>query len=205
MLARVTLVWLALLLTSASLPAQQFSLEAWHEGKVVLMTGDTVPGMIKYDLENELVQVGGGGVIQTYGARKILYFEFVDALTEAYRVFYALPFWIRPNYKAPLLFEVVYEGKMSLLSREYLVVESNTTYDIYNNPIYLGTTTRLVYDYYFLYQDGRIVGYRKKRKDLWKVIFKKHSSDMKKYIKENKLKADRRADLVRMVAHYNSL
>ena len=205
MAKKACFIFLASSLSFGFTKAQEFSMDMWHEGRVILMLEDTIPGSLQYDLDNDLIQIAGEGVIKTYSSRKILCFEFVDALTESFRVFYALPYRVRPNYKAPVIFEIVCEGRLTLLSREHLVVEANTTYDIYNNPVYLGTTTKLAYDYYFLYQTGEIVPYYKKKKLLWKEIFRDYGSEMKQYIKENKLKSDRKADIVKMVIHYNSL
>lgn len=116
---------------SFSAISQDFPSERWHKGKLVLLSEDTIVGKIKYDLQNDLLQVNVRNVLQTYSSRKILYFEIFDETIESYRHFYALPYNVQANYKVPLLFEVLYEGKLSLLCREEIVTESVPQYNSY--------------------------------------------------------------------------
>ena len=37
--------------------AQDFPSELWHKGKIVLLSEDTIIGKIKYDLQNDVIQV----------------------------------------------------------------------------------------------------------------------------------------------------
>ena len=103
---------------------QDFPSELWHKGKVVLLSEDTIFGKVKYDLQNDAIQINVRNVLQTYSARKILYFEIFDETIDSYRHFYALPYNVQKNYEIPLLFEVLYEGQLSLLCREEVVTES---------------------------------------------------------------------------------
>jgi hypothetical protein len=43
-------------LISITASAQQFAFELWHEGKLILDSGDTLKGKIKYDLQSDLIQ-----------------------------------------------------------------------------------------------------------------------------------------------------
>src|SRR5688572_5875737 len=102
-----------------SISAQQFPSDLWHEGKIVLLEGDTLRGKIKYDLQQDLVQYGVANTRTTaFSARKVLYFEIFDTSVRRYRQFYALPFTTTSGYKSPVFFELLEEGKMTLLSRE---------------------------------------------------------------------------------------
>lgn len=194
---------------SFSAISQDFPSERWHKGKLVLLSEDTIVGKIKYDLQNDLLQVNVRNVLQTYSSRKILYFEIFDETIESYRHFYALPYNVQANYKVPLLFEVLYEGKLSLLCREEIVTESVPQYNSYpyssygNNP-YNQSRSRLSYKYYFLDEKGSIQNYNMKKSELMS-FFKKHNQQVKQYIKKNKLKHDKMRDLVRVTAYYNAL
>lgn len=184
-------------------PAQTFPSEVWHEGKVVLIEGDTLVGQVKYNLETDLVQfTRDRRTIKTFTARKLLFFEIFDSLSNTYRQFYALPYSIRNNYKAPVIFEVHLQGtELSMLSREKI------EHQVSNYPYSMsGTYSRmvLVYTYYLLKPDGSISQVTSKKKDLiW--IMNKKSGEMKKFIKANRIRPDRRADLIKAVAYYNSL
>lgn len=183
--------------------AQTFPSEVWHEGKVVLLEGDTLKGQVKYNLETDLVQFSHDQkTIKTYTARKLFFFEIFDKLSNQYRQFYVLPYGIKNNYKAPVIFEVLLQGKeLSVLSRE------SVEYQVSNYPYSMaGSYTRmvLVYTYYFLKPDGTIIQYSGKKKDLTWIMSKK-SGEIKKFIKANKIRTDKRVDLLNTVAYYNSL
>jgi hypothetical protein len=190
--------------------SQDFPSEMWHKGKLVLLSEDTIVGRIKYDLQNDAVQINVRNVLQTYSARKILYFEIFDETIESYRHFYALPYNVQRNYQVPLLFEVLYEGHLSLLCREEIVTESVPQHNYYpysyygNSPYYNQSRARLNYKYYFLDEQGGIQDYRMKKSELMK-FFKKYQPQVKQYIKKNNLKHDRMRDLVRVTAYYNAL
>lgn len=46
--------------------SQEFPSEMWHNGKVVLLSEDTITGQLKYDFQNDLVQVNVQNILQTY-------------------------------------------------------------------------------------------------------------------------------------------
>jgi hypothetical protein len=184
--------------------AQGFPSDYWHDGKLVLMSEDTLRGALKYDMESDLVQINTGGQIQAFSSRKILYFEIFDEGVRGYRSFFALPYKVKPNYSIPILFELLYEGEITLLCREVIVQENIPQYDYYGRGMFSHSRQRLMYEYYFLTEKGKIVQYQMKKRELLDIM-KKRSSEVKQYMKKNKLRYDRRADLVRITAFYNSL
>jgi hypothetical protein len=189
--------------------AQEFPSELWHQGVLVTTNGDTIKGEIKYNLQNDAVQINTGRAIQTFGPRKIHYFEIFDKTIDSYRHFYALPYQVQENYEVPLLFEVLYEGQLSLLCREEVVTETIPTYDPYPYTYYGRTPynqarARLKYQYYFVDKKSGIQNYNLKKSELY-TFFKKHQKEVKKYIKKNNLKHNRMRDLVRVTAYYNAL
>lgn len=181
--------------------AQQFPSDLWHEGKIVLLEGDTLRGSVKYDLQQDLVQYGVANQRTTaYSARKVLFFEIFDTSVRKYRQFFALPFTTTAGYKAPVFFELLEEGKMTLLSRE------SVEYRTYNSPYYMGSYSRLVlvYKYFFLDEGGNISEFTGNKNDLLNLMDKK-SEEVEKYIKANKLRYDDKYDFAKIVAYYNSL
>lgn len=186
--------------TSAS--AQQWPFELWHEGKIVLLEGDTLKGLVKYDLQQDLVQYSiNDKKTEAFTARKVLFFEIFDQTVRRYRQFFALPFTTPSQYKAPVFFELLEEGKMTLLARESL------EYRTYNSMYYMGAAYSrqvLVYKYFFLGETGEIVEFNGNKNDLLDLMGKK-SEDVEKYVKANRLKYDDKYDLAKIVAYYNSL
>ncbi|MDQ3395709.1 MAG: hypothetical protein M3512_16605 [Bacteroidota bacterium] len=197
------LLFIVFLFATFSLEAQVFPSQVWHEGKVVLLDGETLKGLVKYDLDNDLVQINSNNRVQTYSSRKILKFEIFDEGFNAYRLFYALPYKVKPNYETPILFEILYEGPLSLLCREFIVQENMPQYGYY--PRFGGMSRmRLSYEYYFLKENGEIDLYVPKKTNLLHVM-RKRSSEIKSYMKKNRLRYDRREDLAKTTAYYNSL
>ncbi|HEX6227270.1 MAG TPA: hypothetical protein VFZ52_22795 [Chryseolinea sp.] len=181
--------------------AQQFPSDLWHEGKIVLLEGDTLKGNVKYDLQQDLVQYGIADQRTTaFSARKVLFFEIYDNSVRKYRQFFALPFTTTAGYRAPVFFELLEEGKMTLLSRE------SVEYRTYSSPYYMGSYSRLVlvYKYYFLDEKGNILEFTGNKNDLLNLMNKK-SDEVEKYIKANKLRYDDKYDFAKIVAYYNSL
>ena len=199
-LASLTAVILFLILT-LRVEAQKFPSDLWHDGRIVLLEGDTLRGSIKYDLQQDLVQYGVANQrTAAFSARKVLFFEIFDTSVRRYRQFFALPFSTTSGYKAPVFFELLEEGKMTLLSRE------SVEYRTYNSPYYMGSYSRLVlvYKYFFLDENGNITEFTGNKNDLLNLMNKK-ADEVEKYIKANKLRYDDKYDFARIVAYYNSL
>jgi hypothetical protein len=178
--------------------AQQFSFELWHEGKAVLESGDTLRGILKYeqsqDYKGDLLQVKMRGQLQSYSPRKILFFEIFDSSAKRYRQFYSLPYSENNTYKSPVFFELLCEGKITVLYREKL--EYRTTSSPY---AYYGTTTRLVLVnvYYLLKPDGTISD--------WLRLMDGREKEVKGFAKDNRLEFDNKYELARIIEYYNSI
>jgi hypothetical protein len=198
---RGLLVIIVLLVVGASAHAQQFPFEYWHEGKVVLESGDTLKGLIKYDLQTDLIQVQYNKKAESYTARKVIFCEIFDATARSYRQFYSLPFALNGTYKAPVFFELLCEGKLTILVRE--AIEYRTYNSMY---FYGGTYTRLVlvYKYYLLKENGNIEPLTG-RKSEWLDLMGGWADDVQKFAKANRLDFDNRYELERILDHYNSL
>lgn len=185
---------------------QQFPSEIWHEGKVVLTNDQTHKGLIKYNLEGDLIQLNQNNMLRAFSSKKILYFEIFDEAVESYRQFYSLPYQVSEDYETPILFEVLYEGSsLTLLAREMIATESVAPYNsYYGRSSYYYSRHKLVYQYYFLDDTGRITWYSNKKRDLVRIM-SKQSDQIKKFIGSNNLNVDRRRDLERITAYYNTL
>ncbi|MDH5368275.1 MAG: hypothetical protein OEW67_14945 [Cyclobacteriaceae bacterium] len=180
----------------------QFPSELWHDGKVVLLDGDTLKGSVKYDLERGIIQLNDTKTIEAYTARKVLYFNIFDKTVNRYRQFYAIPYNVAIDYKTPVFFEVLYEGKLTLLGREYITTQTTS----YGPSIGSGSYSRqvLMYRYYFLDANGSIILYGKHKKELL-AYMRKFNTEINEYIKKNRLHYDDKADLIHIVRYYNTL
>lgn len=181
--------------------AQHWPFELWHEGKIALASGDTLKGLVKYDLTQDLVQYTfRDQKAEVFTARKVLFFEIFEEAIHKYRRFYALPFTTPNGYRSTIFFELLEEGKMTLLAREFLQYKS------YSSPYFVGSYSRLVldYKYFFLKEDATIEEFVGNKNDLLDLMGNK-AEEVEKYIKANRLKVDDKQDLTRIVDYYNSL
>lgn len=192
----------ALLICGANTFAQTWPFELWHEGKIVLVQGDTLTGLVKYDLAQDLVQhASKDKVAEVYSARKVTFFEIYDTTVPKYRQFFTLPFATTGAYKAPIFFELLADGKMTLLAREFLETKLVSS-AYYYGPSY--SKTVLSHRYFFLNEDGSIQEFTGKKNDLLD-LFGKKSKEVEKYIKTNKLRFGEKEDMAKIVSFYNSL
>jgi len=170
---------------------------------MILDSGDTLRGHIKYDLQNDLIQYQPqlGGKLESYTARKILFFEIFDNTVKRYRIFYSLPFTTAGQYKAPVFFELLEEGKLTVLSRESLEYRTSSS-----SFYYYGTYTRLVLinKYFLLKENGNIEEYRGKKND-WYELMRGKEDEVQKYVKTNHLNLDDKYELATALNYYNSL
>jgi len=189
---------LVVLLPSTSL-AQVFSFDLWHEGKIVLESGDTIRGTIKYDLQ-DLLQVKHNNRLESYSARKALYFEIFDSVYKRYRHFYSLPFSTSGGYKTPTFFELLSEGKITVLSREKIELRNTASPYFYG-----GYSSRMVLVnlYYLLKENGNIEGFSSKKND-WYDLMGNQQNEIHNYVKENKLDFDKKYQLKQIIDYYNS-
>jgi hypothetical protein len=198
---KIRLTLLMMVLSAQLSCAQQWPFEMWHDGKIVLETGDTLRGQVKYDIQQDLVQFNDQqGVTEAFTPRKVLYFEIFDQTINRYRNFYALPYAAAGSYRTLIFFSLLVEGKMTLLSREAL------EYRTFSSPFYYGSYTRLVlvYKYFLMEENGMIKEFTGKKGDLLSLMGRK-ADEVDRYIKSNRLKIEDRFDFARAVAYYNSL
>ena len=180
--------------------AQQWPFEKWHDGKVVLATNDTLRGLVKYDLQQNVIQFAKGeSKIETFAARKTLFFEIFDTAVHLYRRFYVLPFANNTGYEAPIFFELLTEGKLTLLSREALELRT------YSSPYYMGTFSRQVLvDRFFFLDDKGIKPFTGNKKDFLRLTGRSEGA-INDFIKSNRLDIDNKYDFAKVVGYYNSL
>jgi hypothetical protein len=179
--------------------AQIWPFELWHEGKLVLVSGDTLKGLLKYDMQQDLVQyaITNNAAPEAFTARKVLFFEIFDTSYNIYRRFFALPYSSTPGYKTPVFFELLEEGKLTLLAREFLEYRSS-------GSMYITGRMVLSHKYFFMKENGDIEEFSGTKNDLFDMMGK-HSDKVEKFIRANRLRFEYREDFTRIIDYYNSL
>ncbi|MBK6264883.1 hypothetical protein JKA74_07530 [Marivirga sp. S37H4] len=186
--------------------AQNLPNELWHPGKIVLDEGDTLSGQIQYDFKTNLVQLAVDNKIKTFSSQQVLFLSFHCQFFKRFRYFYSIPYRLKGSMNVPVFFEILAEGRLTLMAREYVVIENMNRY---GNPMYrpmgsVGSREILTYDYYFLTDSGDLNLYLEKKKDLL-PYFGRYEDAMVRYIKKQRLKVDRQQDLVKIINYYNDL
>lgn len=197
---RIVWIFFLVLLTS-TVYSQRFPSDFWHEGKMVLEDGDTLRGNIKYDLQNDLLQLESNNRLESFTARKVLFFEIFDKTIKRYRQFYSLPYTTSGQYKAPVFFELLSEGKITLLCREALEYRNYPS-----SFYYYGSTTRLVLvnKFFLLKDNGTIEPFIGRKSDLIYLLGNK-GEPVEKYMKTNRLNVDDKYEFAQIISYYNSL
>jgi len=186
--------------------AQDLPQEMWHPGYVVLDSEDTLRGQLQYDFESNLVQFTDSKTVQTFTSQNILFFTFHCQYFKRVRSVYSIPYELKGRLKTPVFFEILEEGQITLMAREYVVIENNNRFGspMYRGSQAFGNREILTYDYFLLTGDGVIHRFSEKKKDLY-PFFGRFEEAMKDYIKERRLKPDRQRDLVTIFNYYNGL
>ena len=201
--------------------AQNFSADLWHQGELRLNDNSYVKGQVKYDLEHDAVRIKRNGKIETYAAQQVASFRIVDARTKAFRNFFTLPYANKTGHKRPKLFEVIVEGKATLLAREFITTISNSRNNVnrrglgnnrfgngvgnsgLRNPA-LGTRQILAHKMFIVNLDGNIREVTARKRDLF-YILKGHDTELKKFIKKRNLKLSKVRDMAHIVGHFNGI
>ncbi len=201
----------------AAFAQNQFPSQVWHKGNIFMADGRSVSGMVKYDLENNIVQLQDQA-IETFTASNVSNFEIYDEIYGGIRRFYSLPFSLNNDYETPVFFEVLTEGDdIALLCREYVATDSRNM-GAYGpmgmgmggmgmNPFMMGPQGRfgyrLAFNYYF-FKNGKIQRYSLKKKDLFAML-PGYDDEISLFMRKNRLDHDKRGDLLRITAYYNEL
>ena len=192
--------------------AQQFPSDLWHPGLLVTNQGDSIKGNLKYDFENQSIQLDDGETLKAFNVNNLFFFEIYDETIKDHRQFYSLMYEVGYEYSIPVLFEMVINGKLSLLLRERIVSESTQSsfpsYYAYsmmprfsNN---IGYVNKIKYDYFFLDNEGNIIKFKGKKKELYNLMNDQYQK-VKSYISNNKINLKRMRDLARGGSFYNQI
>jgi hypothetical protein len=204
-----TIVLLTFLLGSANAQGNQFPSQVWHKGQIVSENGQLHEGLVKYDLENNVVQFQDVG-IKTFGASNVRQFEIFDEVYGGIRTFYTLPYSSTGDYETPTFFEILTEGdQIVLLCREQVVIDNRGMgmgMGMGMNPLWgppMGGAYKLSFNYYFI-KDGRLQRYSLKKKELLDILGDR-SDEIQLFMRKNRLSHDKRGDLLRITAYYNQI
>lgn len=174
-------------------------------GAILTKDGDTLRTEFSFNLQNDMVQVREQNRIRTFSARQIKYFYFIEPNTEKSRFFFSLQFSERQGYRADMFFELLQEGEsISLLGREYVIMESIPMQDPFTGMGRVVSRPRLVYEHYLRPSGGAVVKFQGRKKDFLKLGHP-HEKELESFIKERKINLNKTLQLMEAVAFLNEL
>jgi hypothetical protein len=201
---------------------QDLDVQEWRQGKVILTNGDTLSGAVVYHLKGEMLQVKqADGTTKTYSPVNVAGFTVFNEQKSRFQTFRSY-LWSRradySNYKTPAFFEVVAEGKYTLIKREALAVRNQDPvpqyaaagryYEPYpvDNARCNGLNSQVVAvkQFYVLTPEQEIVALRNPRKDL-PDLFRDKAGLMDQFMKTRNLSYRNSTDLIPMIRHFNKL
>jgi hypothetical protein len=205
---KIGISFIFMLLALPGLEAQQLSRDFWHDGEVNLFSGETLKGKLRYDLENDNIQLQYGGTIKSYSAFQVESFQFFDEIMKMPRSFYALPYTKSGDYETPTFFELFTEGFLTLLNRE--MITYRTTYPAgfwgWGYRPMMGASIPVLEDAYYILEmkNEKVIKVTDIKKQLNELMGDK-AQEVESFVNANRIRVDRRGDLVRLFDFYNSL
>jgi hypothetical protein len=204
----------------------------WQEGSIVLIDGSTLPGLLKYNEKTGLLSFKTEDSFNTYNARSVSKFNFHDTRTNTERTFYSI-IYNDPDLEIelPVFFEVLSQFKtFALLSKvDPIVVDEKYKPNRYANTAVNGSgiegATTIVEvvsqdeTLFFIDDQGDISPYVRitrrddRRNEKITVLdvaslpkyTAPHYDRVFDYAKNEKLRLDKKEDLVLILNYYRSL
>jgi hypothetical protein len=202
--------------------SQDLGVQQWREGKVVLTTGDTLAGGVVYHQKGELLQVElADGATKTYSPVNVASFTVFNEQTRRFQTFRSYRWSRRGDYstfKTPAFFEVIAEGKYTLVEREALAIRNQDPVPRYssagryyeaqpdNTMRFNGSFSQMVAvkQFYVLTPENEIVALRNPKKDL-PDLFQDKAGAMQAFMKNRNLSYHNSTDLIPVIRHFNKL
>jgi hypothetical protein len=201
---------------------QDLEVLEWQEGKVMLTNGDTLSGAVVYHLKGEMLQVKlPDGATKTFSPVNVAGFTVFNEQKRRFQIFRSY-LWSRPggysSFRTPAFFEVVAEGKYTLVKREAFTVRNQDPVPRYaafgryyetdasHRRRYNGTSTQVVAvnQFYVLTPGAEIVALRNPGKDL-PELFRDKAGLMDQFMKTRNLSYRNSTDLIPVIRHFNKL
>lgn len=217
---------LFIFLNSGVCPAlgQHLTKHEWAAGEVVLTNGDKLKGAVTYYFNKEIIQVkGADSLTKTFSPVNVAYFQVFSAQKQVLQTF--RPFMWSPNpeepaFKTLAFFEVITEGKYTLIRRTAYVIRNLDPVPVYTSlgkyyepytpdpdqmPSELNNyQIARLNSYYLLTPESQILRLRHPKKNL-EDLYQDKSGRMKAYIRKRNLSYKNPIALTHVVQYFNHL
>ena len=186
------------------LQGQTLSKDVWHEGEVNLFSGETLHGKLRYDLDNDNVQLQTQGILKSFNAFQVESFFFFDQVQKQPRHFYTLPYTKVGKYESPTFFELFTEGEVSLLNREVINYRYLTPTGYWATRVSVGNVAvPEVEDVYYVLVREKVTKLDSPKSQLQELL-KDREQEVEQFVQKKRLGYSKRPDLISIVEFYNS-
>ncbi len=144
------------------------------------------------------------GKLKTWSAAQVAAFRFTDKKTKQLRFFQTIKQLNRNGIKVPVMYERIYQGKLSILRRDLLYRVNSGVY-VQDFLAQIPFSYKVQdFNHYVLDRKGNIRFFEPTEKSVTAILSKKESQ-IKAYIKEHKIKFKTTADLISLFQYYDTL
>lgn len=177
------------------------SCSEWYEGDIHLTDKSVARGEISYCLDHDVIMLKKEDQTLTLSPMKVDSFVIFDHFLNELRSFHTLPFKELNGYSRKKFFELLYDGKISLLNREdAMMVAAEQGFDETSDL----TEWVLIDRYYMLDEKGEVSYFSGKTNDLL-TFMKGQAILVSDYIIDQQLDVSRREDLIAVLRYYNTI
>ena len=173
--------------------------ETWHLGELQLIDDSVIEGEFRYDLLTETIQLlNENNKVQTFTTQQVFSLTLYDQEVNGIRNILVLPYINESGYERPKLFEVIVEGKATLLARGYFVKWGDP-----QHPMTLSKHAYIFDGMFIMNEDGEINKILLQRANVANQ-FGDQQAKLKKFMKKERLKLDDLPDVTKLFEYYNN-
>lgn len=182
------------------LKAQNEPFDLWHIGTLYLTDGDSLKGLLKYGSDVDLVRIKAGNKEFAFNYNQIDSFWIIDITDSTRRNFDLYAYRNMEGIERPLPFEsLVSTPKFEILTREIVEYVSS------GSMMYQGfATTRRVSTQYYYLQGEQLLYFNPTKRDILEITSAR-GSEVLNYVKDNKLRFNRKNDIKLIFEFYYKL
>ncbi|MBL0744518.1 hypothetical protein [Chryseolinea lacunae] len=177
----ICLLWLNVQTAAASPPV-------WHDGAVVLATGEVLTGKLSVEVSHDLILLQHGDGCRVLPAHKVKSFYYYDTEANINRKFVT---WQEGSETVKLsrFFEVVLNGDIGVLRRQ-------------KESVAHANSDALDFDYFIVFHDN-LISLHKFNQKVYPTLVETSGDKIVFFITSNKLSTTRSADAIRILEFYN--
>nr|WKN39874.1 hypothetical protein K4G66_14355 [Tunicatimonas sp. TK19036] len=173
----------------------------WCSGRITLENNEVLEGEISYDLKFDAIQIKKGGIVRTYTAQNINSFEMFDPIKYRHRKYVSIDHAMGEGYKRKTFFEVLADGKLTVLRKSKYVRRPRVTEDFRAPHIYLNVVCRHTY---YIYKEGEFMEVDDFQGQVLPLM-RSHQREIADYVQRCDLKLREIHEQMRVVNLYNQL